>query len=122
MTRKSVAVALFVLSTSLSVYPIRAGAAESSPVSDEFCKTMMDNAAQIWPLDQVQQCAPWRKQHLQQLQKAALDCQAAHKGDLDHLDACDVVNDAADRFWEESEYVENNRDVPPEKANPVIHH
>jgi hypothetical protein len=68
----------------------------------------------------LQQCAPWRKRHLEELQKAALDCQATHKNDLDHFNACDTLNDAADRFWEGSEYVENNHDIPQEKANPVF--
>lgn len=91
------------------------------PGSDAFCAAMMDHADQIWPLNQVQQCAPWRKRQLDALKQTALDCQKAHKNDLDHLDACDAANDAADRFAEEAEYVENNRDVPPDQANPVIH-
>jgi hypothetical protein len=81
---------------------------------------MMDHADQIWPLQQVEQCASWRKRRLEQLGKAARDCQAAHRGDTDHLDACDKENDAATRFWQESEYVEHNRDIPADQANPVI--
>jgi hypothetical protein len=104
----------------LSLVSLSAGAADLTPGSDAFCSAMMDHADEIWPLDQVQKCAPWRKRRLDQLSKAASDCRAAHAGDLDHLDACDKENDAATRFWQESEYVENNRDVPPDQANRVI--
>ena len=100
---------------------VPAGAQSPAPGSDAFCAAMMEHAAQIWPLDQVKACAPWRQRRLAVLQKAAHDCQAAHRNDVDHLDACDAVNFEADRFWEESEYVETNRDIPPEQANPLIH-
>lgn len=98
-----------------------AAAAEPKVGSDEFCAAMMDHADQIWPLDQVRACAPWRARKQAALNKAVADCHAAHPDALENLGACDSAGDAATVFWEKSQYVQINRDTPPEQANPVIH-
>ena len=95
-------------------------AADPQPGSDAFCAAMMDHADQIWPLDQVRACTPWRKKKQAELNKAVADCRTAHPDYLETVGPCDQAGDDATIFWQKSEYVENNRDIPPDLANPVI--
>ena len=90
------------------------------PGSDAFCAAMMEHADQIWPLDEVRACTPWRKKKQAELNKAVADCRTAHPDYLETVGPCDDAGDAATIFWQKSEYVENNRDIPPDQANPVL--